>query len=466
MTTTRRVRVVECFAGAGGLSRAWELGGAEVVAHLEIDEAARSVLRAHWPGVRLLGDVAALAHGRRVRRWWREAVGRVDVVSGGSPCQDLSVAGARAGLGGARSSLFFEQVRLWRMLGAPYFLWENVAGAFSSRRGADFAVVLSALVGGAVAVPRRGWRHAGVVAGPGGVAAWRCTDLHRYGVPQRRRRLVVVAARAGGVDPAEVLALTDGVCGDPPARGEAGEDAAAGVGGIAGSGEWAVPDVAGTPGTLTGGFRTTDLDGQGAWPVLSFAWHQGGDTALGLTGEPGTTPPVRAGINGAPAVLAVDTTQVTHPENRSQPSPVCHALARGTHPPLVIASGQANALRAEGCDASEDGTGRGAPIVVARALAHGEYVADGVASTLRARDAKGGTVDVPVQDARPRRLTPRECERLMSWPDDWTRWGVDARGRRIELKDTPRYKLCGNGVATVQFTWVCERLVQMELATP
>ncbi len=114
---------------------------------------------------------------------------------------------------------------------------------------------------------------------------------------------------------------------------------------------------------------------------------------------------------------------------------------------------------------SEDGTGRGTPTVVP--------TWPDVAMPLMARDAKGprnfqdGGLQVSaVQTGRPRRLTPRECERLMSWPDDWTRWGVDERGRRYELKDTPRYRLCGNGVATVQFTWVCERLTQMELATP
>jgi DNA (cytosine-5)-methyltransferase 1 len=444
MTTTRRVRVVECFAGAGGLSRAWELGGAQVVAHLEIDDAARSVLRAQWPGVRLLGDVAALAHGRRTRRWWRDAVGPVDVVSGGSPCQDLSVAGARAGLDGARSSLFFEQVRLWRMLGAPYFLWENVAGAFSSRRGADFAVVLSALVGGAVAAPRRGWRPAGVVAGPRGVAAWRCTDLHRYGVPQRRRRIVVLAARAGGVDPAEVLALDDGVLGDPPARGGAWEDTPAGVDGGARGGEWAE----GALGRVTHALRASDggvgEDGCGrgvpvmaaVYPAVGFNWQNGG-------GYGGANPGLAITEEGVGAIGVSQVPAVVPPA------------------PLVIASGQANAERAENV-ATTLTTLHEAPIVIA-----GTIGAHAAAPGLNGQDAAQFASALHRAGVTPpRRLTPRECERLMSWPDDWTRWGVDARGRRLELKDTPRYKLCGNGVATVQFAWVCERLTQMELATP
>src|SRR5690606_7749441 len=133
---------------------------------------------------------------------------------GGSPCQDLSIAGKRAGMtegSGTRSSLYFEQVRILQESEAPYFLWENVLGALSSNNGRDFAAVLSALVGAAVPVPSDGWQSAGVAAGPAGVAAWRVLDAQFFGVPQRRRRVFVLGARAGGVDPAEVLLDGDGV---------------------------------------------------------------------------------------------------------------------------------------------------------------------------------------------------------------------------------------------------------------
>ncbi|MFN7610222.1 MAG: DNA cytosine methyltransferase, partial [bacterium] len=113
----------ELFAGAGGLSMGLETAGFHAVAHAEIEPHARAVLRYRWPDTRLDGDVTKIDG--------RDYAG-VTLLSGGSPCQDLSVAGKRAGLGGARSSLFYEQVRIWNESGAPYLLWENVGGALSS----------------------------------------------------------------------------------------------------------------------------------------------------------------------------------------------------------------------------------------------------------------------------------------------------------------------------------------------
>ncbi len=204
------MRYVELFAGAGGLSMGLEAAGMMPVAHAEIEPHARAVLRHHWPDTPLHGDVTQVD--------WTQYAGRVDLVAGGSPCQDLSVAGKRAGLAGARSGLFYELIRAWDETGATYCLWENVDGARSSNKGADLASVLSAFVGGSVAVPRDGWRRAGVVAGATGVAAWRVLDLQHFGPPQRRRRIFVLAARTGGVDPAEVLAFSEGVCGHPSPR--------------------------------------------------------------------------------------------------------------------------------------------------------------------------------------------------------------------------------------------------------
>jgi len=114
-----------------------------------------------------------------------------------------------------------------------------------------------------------------------------------------------------------------------------------------------------------------------------------------------------------------------------------------------------HALTHEGADASEDGTGRGTPIV-ARMVAFGEYATDGTARTIKQRDYKDAT-DLVV-GGRPRRLTPKECERLMSWPDDHTRYGTKGDGTVYELSDTARYRLCGNGVGSVCVQWIAERL--------
>lgn len=211
----------ELFAGAGGMSLGLETAGWHCAGHAEIEKFPRAVLAHRWPDTALLGDVTQLTG---------EQIGPVTLLSGGSPCQDLSIAGKRAGMtedSGTRSSLFFEQMRLWHESHAPYCLWENVLGAFSSNHGRDFAAVLSAFVGtdliadGAIHLDRTGkfrWKSAGVASGPTGVAAWRVLDAQYFGVPQRRRRVFVLGTRIGGVDPAEVLALSESVRGNSQTR--------------------------------------------------------------------------------------------------------------------------------------------------------------------------------------------------------------------------------------------------------
>lgn len=145
----------------------------------------------------------------------------VDVITGGSPCQDLSVAGKRAGLDGERSGLFMEQIRVVkemrehdRRIGRTneyirprWMVWENVCGAFSSNKGADFQAVLTEIVRIAepqapdVPLPEKGkWPHAGELHDEMGnwSIAWRTHDAQYWGVPQRRKRISVVADFAGG----------------------------------------------------------------------------------------------------------------------------------------------------------------------------------------------------------------------------------------------------------------------------
>jgi DNA (cytosine-5)-methyltransferase 1 len=197
---------VELFAGAGGLSYGLENAGWKAIAHAEIDIQARDILRRHWPGVRLDYDVTQI-NGTDYRG--------VTLISGGSPCQDLSIAGHGAGMRGARSSLFFEQARIWKESEAPLLLWENVTGALNSNWGEDFAIVLSTLVGAQVIVPSEGWKLGGLAIGPEALAAWRVLDLQYFGPPQRRQRVFIVASRTGGIDPGEVLALGEGMCTHP-----------------------------------------------------------------------------------------------------------------------------------------------------------------------------------------------------------------------------------------------------------
>ena len=172
------------------------------------------------------------------------AIPPVNVIIGGSPCQDLSIAGKRAGLSGERSGLFMEQLRIIKEMRKAdaergrsgkdirprYMVWENVPGAFSSNKGEDFGAVLQETVrivcekAPIVPMPKRGWPTAGCLNGMGGdwSVAWRVFDAQFWGVPQRRRRIALVAD-FGGLTAPEILFEREGLSGDPSESGTEGQ---------------------------------------------------------------------------------------------------------------------------------------------------------------------------------------------------------------------------------------------------
>ena len=157
----------------------------------------------------------------------------VDCVIGGSPCQDLSVAGKRAGLDGERSGLYIEQVRIVKEMREKdvrngrsgvdvrprYMVWENVPGAFSSNKGDDFRIVLEEIAkvcdkDAVIPRPADGkWRTSGCIVADGWSVAWRILDAQFWGVPQRRRRVALVAD-FGGQSAPEILFVSKSVSGD------------------------------------------------------------------------------------------------------------------------------------------------------------------------------------------------------------------------------------------------------------
>ena len=234
------------FDGSGGFPLAGAMHGIKPVWASEIEPYHIRVTKARLPDMEHLGSVLDVEGDK---------IAPVDIITFGSPCQDLSVAGKQKGIHeGERSSLFFEAVRIAKEMRAhdratgrtgvdvrPRFLvWENVPGAFSSHQGEDFRAVLEALGGIAqdgVSIPRppKGkWEHAGCVVGDGWSIAWRLYDAQYWGVPQRRKRIYLVAdlasERAG-----KILFEREGLCGNPAAGGEAREgianDAPGGAGG-------------------------------------------------------------------------------------------------------------------------------------------------------------------------------------------------------------------------------------------
>lgn len=219
------------FDGSGGFPLAGALSGIRPVWAAEVEPYPIAVTRSRFPQMQHLGSVTEV-HGDKVQP--------VDVITFGSPCQDLSVAGKRAGIHeGQRSNLFFEAIRIIKEMRAatngrhPTFaVWENVPGAFSSNQGEDFRCVLEEFVkirGGGYTVPRpdKGkWRPAGEIVGDGYSVAWRQLDAQYWGVPQRRKRIYLVADFAGG-RAGEILFERESLRGHPASGRAPGQGAAA-----------------------------------------------------------------------------------------------------------------------------------------------------------------------------------------------------------------------------------------------
>ena len=358
------------------------------------------------------------------------AIPTVNCIIGGSPCQDLSIAGKRAGLAGARSGLFMEQVRITKemrehdkqsgradeLVRPRYLVWENVPGAFSSNGGRDFAAVLEEIIRIAepeapdIEVPEKGWNTWGgyhdEVGGRWSVA-WRVHDAQYWGVPQRRRRISVVAD-FGGDTAGEILFERTGLRGDIGASESTREETA---------GEAArIPDRA--SGDVVAAFKA----GAGA---------KAGGIGFATECAP-TLGAVSSGLNQVPAVsldmsLACD---VIRDCGEVAPSLQARMGTGGNQVPLTY-----------------------------QMQGFGDYREGDVASSCKQRDFKDGT-DLAITNMVVRRLTPTECERLQGFPDHWTDIGEwrDSKGKLRKPSDSPRYKALGNSIALPFWHWMLRRM--------
>lgn len=386
----------------------------------------------------------------------------VDVVIGGSPCQDLSIAGKRAGLAGARSGLYMEQIRIIKemrerdmasgrtgeFVRPRYMVWENVPGAFSSNGGKDFAAVLEEAIRIAepeapdIEVPEKGWNTWGgyhdEVGGRWSVA-WRVLDAQHWGVPQRRRRIALVAD-FGGDTAWEILFNRQSVSGHPAESGASGEDPAAGA--EIGAG-YAIP-INDKATRCTGGGPTRNHDGAG------------NGLGIGKDGDP--SPTLTAGDrHGVCAVLDMShACYVIRDCGEVAPSLQARMGTGGNQIPLTygIGNGQANEASIMTEEVSQTlNTMHDAQAVMCEDVSH----------ALRAKATCAYREDAetyPVQNRVVRRLTPLECERLQGFPDHWTDLGewTDSKGKRHKDADSPRYKALGNSIALPPWKWLLKRL--------
>lgn len=206
------------FDGIGGWQLAGSRNGIKPLWSSEIDEFCMTVTRRHFPDTVQLGDINGI-----------DDAPHVDIITAGSPCQDLSVAGKRSGINGARSGLFFRAVELVRRIRPEFFVWENVPGVISVNGGKDFANVLAEIAASDIPVPECGFANAGVVDFSGGQLAYRILDAQYFGVAQRRRRIFLVADFAGR-RAAQILFEPASVSRDPASRESSQQSPAARIG--------------------------------------------------------------------------------------------------------------------------------------------------------------------------------------------------------------------------------------------
>ena len=424
------MRVGSLFAGVGGFDLGFERAGMATAWQVEIDGKCRDLLARRFPAATQYADVRSVgAHN----------LAPVDVICGGFPCQDLSVAGKRAGLSGARSGLFYEMVRVIGELRPVWVVWENVPGLFSSGGGRDFLAVLGEL-------DRIGY---------GG--AWTVLDARYFGVAQRRRRVFGVFSRfdSAAERAAQVLALDTRLRGYPPPRGEAR------------------PGIAGTPGGgAAGRGRRDNPDSSGAFVASSFAENQRGEIRASA-GHHGHSSPRGDGSDNLVAGVVRSNMY-----NNSDATTEARALVVGP-----LQAGSATYERGDGSlfcvptvspalkarDAkgpSSDGDGDGAPLVPM------------LSPTLRVggRDQGAGDSYDNTPTVGVRRLTPTEWERLQGFPDGWTegvlvlatpeyiaecaRKGQVAQDYVVKrFADSHRYRMMGNAVAVPCAEWIGRRIV-------
>jgi len=423
------------FDGIAGFPLAAAGNGIEVVWATEIEPFPIVVSKAHFPHMKHYGSITDVSGAE---------LEPVDIITFGSPCQDLSIAGKRAGLEGERSGLFMEAVRTIREMrdatSGVYpriAVWENVPGSMSSNNGADFRAVLEEILEAEVPVPRSGkWASAGMVRGNGREIAWRILDAQYWGVPQRRRRIFLVCDFRGECA-GEILFERQGVPWNPAESREAGQETTGGVG-----------DGAKTAGRYWDGGAVSDcldcsvLAKRQTMPekrrmaaVLepTFAFSAGqSDKARTLGFHEEVSPTLRAGASGTnmtPTIMepkAFAVNQRDEARDLGDKSGALQAQPGMKQQTFVIQ----NATRGKGQNGlgiSGEDVSFTLNTIDRHAVAHTVDCRNlcenrDLSGTLQCKSNGGHSLNYqnPVRVGyRVRRLTPTECTRLQGFPDDW-----------------------------------------------
>lgn len=427
------------FDGAGTMPYAAKLSGIEPVWSSEIESFPLKVTAKRFPHVKQLGDITKI-DGRKIEA--------VDVITFGSPCQDLSIAGKRAGLDGERSGLFMEAVRIIKEMRdetstgtdesvRPRFaVWENVPGAFSSNKGEDFRVVLEEMCkikDGNAAVPRPKagkWKTSGLIVGDGYSVAWRVLDARFWGVPQRRRRIWLVAD-FGGERAGEILFKRAGLHRSFAPGRASREEVTRDFGNGAQAADRKIYDARGngdgsiSP-TITGDHNGRITDYTAVICEANGFNHLNGSKARSIAYTENGSPTLRA---GNPTSCVVFYGQDAYDKYTETHQSATIKASGGGSECLVCAGFSPQAGKTAGISYSSNES-----------------------PTLQTAKEMGIVIGKESQYIV-RRLTPLECCRLQGMPD-W--WCAD-----IPHSDAPEYKMWGNGMALPCAMYVMEGIAEI-----
>ncbi|WP_435655006.1 DNA cytosine methyltransferase [Brucella pituitosa] len=431
------LRFLSVCSGIEAASVAWSPLGWQAVAFSEIEKFPSAVLAHHYPDVPNLGDFTKID---------TSALGRVDILCGGTPCQAFSIAGARRSLEDARGNLTLAFVELAHELAAGNGLrnavWENVPGVISTKDNA-FGCFLAGLVGADdTLLPPDGhkWPNAGMVAGPRARAAWRFLDAQYFGLAQRRKRVIVIADFGNGADPAAVLFERKSLSGNTPPRRSSQKSLTRDVApSLRAQSNCSLRDdsdayvAVSSSGDVShclnaGGMGRQDYETE---TMIAVA---GAICKDSFTGGAGGRPEGAAAGHFIP--IAFDARQSDVLVYGDKAGPIDTGI-----PPISICAPLNTQMGLRGADTSNtnrEGVGIG-------------EIGD-PAFTLQAAHSHAVITSWAV-----RRLTPTECERLQGFPDGYTNIPV---GKKMAA-DGPRYKALGNSWAVPKFRWVGERIERL-----
>jgi DNA (cytosine-5)-methyltransferase 1 len=443
----KQLTAVSLFAGVGGFDLALERNGVKVVASVEIDQKASSILAKQFPNSKLFNDVKEVTGEQLIAAGFDPRNG---IITGGFPCQDLSMAGRRAGLGGARSGLFWEICRLLEQTKSQYFILENVPGLLSSNQGKDMATVLEALV-------ERGYR-----------IAFRVLDAQHFGVPQRRRRVFIVGSfgNSGG-SPEQILAIADGRARYLEASKSKGQKVARKITKSVGNSEWwNGNDVADT---LTVSSNEQRMPDKNKMQMIVFSPHREDGARVNENVVNTLLSSMGTGGNNMPMVFPMHGAMVGAQDNNgpdgsgflgeNDPSYTLTASSQNRHGVAIIHNPSTFANYSE---QQIVGTLRAGMPAGSEPLVQGykknlaekdeeQWMETNVSRNISVYDNnhEARVTVLAESNSVVRRLTPLECERLQGFPDNWTSGQTDGH----------RYKQMGNAVAVPVVEWIVKRLV-------